>query len=195
MGAPTPAGDSPVGKTGRSAPRVELDSAPFTPQGRSARREPLHARGVGLSHSVPDCRLGAPTHNEKVFHGYRGRDMYATNSHVHNQVYHKQASLPTCTLHRRRSVTAHVYTGNPPPPEPTRSATGRSLAIFGRPARSPGARPPHTQPVTAPPTSVGVCSHAMSRNSWKLPAAYQSRAAPLRAFYHLHAATLRVFTR
>ena len=184
MGAPTPAGDSPVGKTGRSAPRVELDSAPFTPQGRSARREPLHARGVG-----------APTHNEKVFHGYRGRDMYATNSHVHNQVYHKQASLPTCTLHRRRSVTAHVYTGNPPSRSRSRSATGRSLAIFGRPARSPGARPLHTQPVIAPPTSVGVRSHATSRDSWKLPAAYQSRAATLRAFYHLHAATLRVFTR
>ena len=133
--------------------------------------------------------------NEKVFHGYRGRDMYATSSHVHNQVYHKQASLPTSTLHRRRSVTAHVYTGNPPSRSRSRSATGRSLAIFGRPARSPGARPLHTQPVTAPPTSVGVCSHAMSRNSWKLPAAYQSRAATLRAFYHLHAATLRVFTR
>jgi hypothetical protein len=126
-----------------------------------------------------------PPFTMRRYFSYRGRDMYATNSHVHNQASHTQKTLCYGPRVHRES----------PLPEPTRSATGRSLAIFGRSARSPGARPLHTQPVTAPPTSVGVRSHATSRNSWKLPAAYQSRAITLRAFYHLHAATLRVFTR
>jgi hypothetical protein len=188
MGAPTAAPATPLwGKRGGVLPhRTRICSIYPTGEVSPARRARV---------PPPRSAWEPPfTMRSKVF-------QLPGSGHVRNQLTRSQSSFSQASIFADMHSAQKTLCYGPrvhresPLPEPTRSATGRSLAIFGRPARSPGARPLHTQPVTAPPTSVGVRSHATSRDSWKLPAAYQSRAATLRAFYHLHAATLRVFTR
>ena len=185
MGAPTAAPATPLwGKRGGVLPASNSNLLHLPHRGGQPGASPSATLGVG-----------APIHNEKVF-------QVPGSGHIRNQLTRSQSSFTQASIfadmHSAQKTLCYgprVHRESPLPEPSTRSATGRSLAIFGRPARLPGARPLHTQPVIAPPTSVGVRSHATSRDSWKLPAAYQSRAATLRAFYHLHAATLRVFTR